>query len=93
LVSHITHASAYFTPTIHDHEISLDSTTIPSAILATKAYFTDKITHHIMAIMPYKNDKSINDSSETDITTKKYRPDQMGSLNIIQGEQAEPLGG
>jgi hypothetical protein len=46
-----------------------------------------------MAIVPYKNDISTKHSNVTDITAKKYRPDQMESLNIIQGKQAEPLGG
>jgi hypothetical protein len=46
-----------------------------------------------MAIMPYKNDKSTIHRNVTDITAKKYRPDQMESLNTIQGKQAEPLSG
>jgi len=50
-------------------------------------------TNHIVAIMPYKIDKSTKHRSVTDITAKKYRSDQMESLSIVQGEQAEPLSG
>jgi len=44
-----------------------------------------------MATMPYKNVKSANDNSATDITARKYRPDQMESLNMIHGEQSRAI--